>query len=143
MEETDAKEFLKSPAFIILIITVCGVAFFLGLRNMRDSMKAKQPNEKGWTEEDRRIEVAKCLKDMKEKATAEPALAQLYCECSFRNIANNMSKEVYLHLSEKSIEEQKKVLMKWIEPCLNDYRKQSKFTAVQSINFENDTLIVK
>ena len=54
-----------------------------------------------------------------------------------------MSKEEYLLLSEKPIEDQKKVLMKWIEPCLNDYRKQSKFDFNKLPIEGNDTLMVK
>ncbi|MGL5890761.1 MAG: hypothetical protein ACRC3B_12790, partial [Bacteroidia bacterium] len=67
----------------------------------------------------------------------------LYCDCTFNQIEKNISKQDYLQLINKPFGEQEKVLMPFFRQCLDDYLKQTKQNSIQSIEYKDDTLIVK
>jgi hypothetical protein len=143
MEEINGRKFLKSPAFVVIIILVCGTSFFIGIRDLKESMKQRHQAKTEWTTEDHAILIEKCLQDMKEKAIAEPVLSRLYCDCAQTQLEKNISKKDYLELIKKPFPEQEKTIMPFIRQCLDDYLKQTKQNSIQSIEYKDDTLIVK
>ena len=76
-----------------------------------------------WSIEDKQVLVKKCLTDAGETTQNYPEYTQEYCDCSIDQIMNSMTKDEYLNISNKSIEEQGNKLMPLIQNCLDKLTK--------------------
>ena len=70
-----------------------------------------------WQTKDKTSWVDKCVKDAGEASLKHPDLVLEYCNCSFRKIQSDFSKQEYLDISKAPINTPQRELFPGIENC--------------------------
>ncbi len=121
--ETPTKSFIKkNPWIIIPAILLMGFVLFFQLKDIWSAKKIQTE----WQKKDFDEMVDQCILDSKDMATKYPELTKEYCKCSIKQIQEKFSKEEYNKTLDKSIEEQKQIVLPAFETCLTDYQNKIK-----------------
>lgn len=124
-QDNEKKSFMKkNPWIIIPGILIMGYLVFTQLSDMT----AKKKEKESWNKEDTKVLVDRCILDSKEMAEKYPELTKEYCECLMKKIQASMTKAKYIETTEKSIDEQKEILLPLFQNCLTEYQTKIKAT---------------
>ena len=110
---------------IVLIILSSGYGIFTGIKDLRQSQIEQIERDK-WTEADKKTLVDNCIRDSKDMAVKYPDLTRIYCDCSIDRILSRFTKNEYIGTIDKSIGEQKKILLPVFQECLTEYQNKIK-----------------
>lgn len=103
----------------ILLITIIALIILLIVARLFYNWNV---NRYQWEEEDRIVLTNNCIDGTAHYGVRFPSLTKEYCECSTDSIIANMKKGEYLRISTKSMLEQQKVLLPYIQGCYNRYQ---------------------
>ena len=122
-QDNAQKSFMKrNPWIIIPAILIMGYVLFTQLSDTMDQKEEKE----SWNNEDTKVMVDQCLRDSKDMAVKYPELTKEYCDCSTKQIQDAMTKAKYIETTNKSIDEQKDILVPVFQNCLTEYQNKIK-----------------
>ncbi|HYD92494.1 MAG TPA: hypothetical protein VEA37_13535 [Flavobacterium sp.] len=121
--QTEKNNFLAGKHWVIVLVILCSsYGIYTGIRDLRRSQK----EEEKWTDADKQLLVKNCIRDSKEMGVKYPDLTRNYCDCSIDKIMSRFTKAEYIGIIDKSIEEQKPILLPVFQDCLTDYQNKIK-----------------
>jgi hypothetical protein len=117
------KNFMSGKHWIIvLIILGSGYGIFAGTKDLLQSQKERDKS----TDADKKVLIKNCIQDSKDMALKYPDLTRNYCDCSNERILSRFTKNEYIEIIGKSIDEQKTILLPVFQDCLTEYQRNIK-----------------
>ncbi len=125
-QENSKKSFVqKNPWIIIPGILVMGYLVFTEYKDL----VAEREERESWNKKDFKNMMDQCIRDSKDMAVKYPELTKEYCDCSTKQVQASMTKSKYNATTQKSISEQKDIILPVIQNCLTEY--QNKIKVIQ------------
>jgi hypothetical protein len=117
-QENDSAKWTKNKVIIVplaLILIIRGIYSLVDNNSGRYDIGIK--TERQWTSEDKETLVKACLRDAGQNSIMYPETMREYCDCSFDKIMSKFSYTEYVSSLNKTIAEQKKLMMPLIQVC--------------------------